>query len=385
MVVRSNLARRARYLAAFAAAGALAFASGCGEDEQASGAATGGAPAGDTQAAQAFVDAAMAPVEFEAPGGPVDIAKAQGKTIWLVTWDASVPFVQQVLRGADEAAKTAGTSLKVFDAKSQTGNAGRGVEQAIAAGAPVIVLHAINFDLVKNAVEEAHKAGIPVIGLLNTDVGDPIEAGAAGEVGFNYEQSGKLVAAYAIANTDDPVHAVYQDLPGIQTFEGMRRGVESGFDEFCPDACSLKVDPLSTGDYKTQTQTRTASLLARDPKVNWVIAATDGLGQFAIPSIEAAGKKDTVRLGSINAVSANLEFVRDERVQAVDVGNHNAWLGWAVIDRALRALAGEEPAVSEVPVKLFDKGNLEGIDLKSEDALFDEVDYRSAYQELWQR
>ena len=41
--------------------------------------------------------------------------------------------------------------------------------------------------------------------------------------------------------------------------------------------------------------------------------------------------------------------------------------------------------MSEVPVKLFDAENLKGVDISSEAALFDNVDYQSQYTALWNK
>jgi ABC-type sugar transport system substrate-binding protein len=109
------------------------------------------------------------------------------------------------------------------------------------------------------------------------------------------------------------------------------------------------------------------------------------MAQFAVPAVEAAGKGNDVKIASINAVSANLKFIQDGRVQIVDVGNSNAWLGWAATDRALRAMAGEKPGISTVPLRLFDKSNLGGVNIEDEGALFEGADFRAEYRKLWGR
>jgi hypothetical protein len=95
-----------------------------------------------------------------------------------------------------------------------------------------------------------------------------------------------------------------------------------------------------------------------------------------------AGFGGKVRVGSINAVAANLDFIVKRNTQVVDVGNSNNWLGWAAVDRAFRASAGDK-AISEVPIRLFDADNLAGANVRNEASLFDGVDYKAEYQELW--
>lgn len=340
-------------------------------------------PAEGKAAAEAFVQESAKPAEFIAPGGPIDISEFEGQTIAAITLDNSLPFVRAVLDGMTEAGEAAGVKVTIYDAKGSTDTAAKQIDQAIAADSAAIVAFGINFNLLPTAIDSANAAGVPVVGALNVDVNAELEKGAAGEVSIDYFKSGKLVAAYAIANTDGPVHGAVQNLPSIETFTAMREGVEEGFTEYCSAECSLDVDDLMQSNFKTAAETLTGSQISSNPELNWIFPAIDGIAQFTIPAVELSSRKDEIRLGSINAFEANLGYILDGRVQAVDVGNSNNWLGWAMLDRALRALAGEEPAMSEVPVKLFDAENLEGVDISSEAALYDNVDYQAEYAELW--
>jgi ribose transport system substrate-binding protein len=371
-------------LLASVVAGALLIG-GCGGSSSGdAGAGTGvaaGAGGRDVAEAQQIVDRARGAVSFVSPGPAFDIAALRGKTVWIVCQDTSLPFVQAVFSGFTAAAGEAGLTVRIYDAKNQSNGAAKGIEQAVGAGADAIVSFGVTFRFVSNAVKTAEKAGIPVIGALNVDVHDPLEEGAAGEVSIDYAGSGRMLAAFAIATTDGPVHASYQHLPGIDTFRALKSGIESGFSELCDD-CSVRSDDF-LGDFKTQAQTKTAAAIARDPKLNWIFPGVDGLAQFTVPAVETSGKRDKIQVGSINAFTGNLSFIQRGRVQSVDVGNHNRWFGWAMVDRTLRALDGQPPAISEVPVKLFDRDNLAGRDVTDEDALFDGVDYQAEYRKLW--
>lgn len=378
--------RFSRTLLAAGTAAVLLALAGCSSTASSAPTSTAAAAASDADGKQAaidFVAASASPAVFTSPGDAIDIAAAKGGTVAAITLDNSLPFVRAVLDGMAEAADAAGVELQIYDAKGSTDTAAKEVSQAIAAKSSAIVAFGINFNLLPNAITEANDAGIPVIGALNIDSNAELETGAAGEVSIDYRKSGKLLAAYAIANTDGPVHAALQNLPSIETFTAMRQGVEDGFAEFCPEACTLQIDDMTQADFKTATETLTGTELARIDGLNWIFPAIDGIALNTIPAIELAGVEDTVRVGSINAVTANLEYIVDGRVQAVDVGNNNNWLGWAMLDRTLRAIGGADPAMSEVPVKLFDAENLAGVDVTSEAALFDDVDYKTEYAALW--
>jgi ribose transport system substrate-binding protein len=345
----------------------------------------GAAPDKLSPKAQAALAArkAAGPVKFTPPGPPINVASLKGKEIWFITLVSGLPFIQAVFEGAKDAAKTAGLSATLYDSKGSTANAATGVQQAIAAKAGAIVLFAVNVNFVKQAVADANAANIPVIGLLNIDVHTPIEAGAAGEVSIDYRKSGELVAAYAIANTVGPVHAAYQNFPGVATFASEKVGVYAGFKKYCPTGCTIRSDDLTASDFKTGVQTLTGTQNARVKGLNWIIPAFDGIAQFTVPSVQAIGKSDQIRVGSINAATANLAFVKAGKIQAVDVGNSNAWLGWAAVDRAMRAAVGQKGGFSEVPIRLFNQKNLAGVNIKNENALFNNVPFRARYAALW--
>jgi len=341
------------------------------------------ASGGDVPAAKALVEKASGPVSFNDPGGPVGVSRFAGKTIWVITSDYSVPFIQAIVRNMKDAAQVAGLKLQVYDGKGVTQTAANGIQQAVGAGAAAITIISVNTQYVASAVKGANDAKIPVVGILSTDAHQPIEKGAAAEVTIDYALSGKELVAYSVANTNGPVSGFFLTLPSIATFDAMKQGVKDGFSQFCSSKCKINIANLTEGNFKNETQSNTASALLRYPDTNWVFPAIDAMAQFAIPSIVTAGKAKSVHLGSINAFEANLKFIVQGNVQSVDVGNSNSWLGWAAIDRTLRAMAGEPPSVVTVPVRLFDKNNLKGIDISDESKLFPGVDFRPKYKKLW--
>src|SRR5262249_23575701 len=138
------------------------------------------------------------------------------------------------------------------------------------------------------------------------------------------------------------------------------------------------------GTMKQQAQTQTPVLLQRYPETNWFFPAYDVMATFVIPGINEAGLGDQVRVASINAVNTNLQFIKDGNVQVPDAAIPNNWMGWAGVDCMLRAMTNPEGAVTtETPFRLFDKSNLEGVDVNDQEALFPGVDYRTEYLKLW--
>jgi ribose transport system substrate-binding protein len=334
--------------------------------------------------AKAAVAAAAGPVKFISPGGPIQTNSLKGKTIWIVTLVANLPFVQAVYHGAEAAARKAGLKVHLFNSNGSTSNAATGVEEGIAAKAAAIILFAVNADFVKLAVDDASKAHIPVLGLLTVDLHGGIEPGVAAEVTIDYRRSGELLAAYAVATSTSPPQVAYQNFPGIATFPAEKAGVIAGFKKYCPVGCTVASDDLAASQLNSSgVQTLTSGENGRIRGLTWVLSAFDGIAEFAVPAVKTLGNS-SIHIGSINAATANLAFVKAGNVQAVDVGNSNGWLGWAAVDRAMRVALGLKGGVSAVPIKLFDQATLASIsDLSDEASLFDNVPYANDYAALW--
>jgi len=329
--------------------------------------------------ARRAVEKARGPVEFNRPGNAFDVSKFRGKTLYFVSID-SVPFIEKAYAAMQEAGKPLGISMRMISGRGQTAAVADGINKAIAAKAGAILVGSAAFKFVPEAVKAANDAGIPIVGLLNVSSGQAIPKGSNGEVTLDYRESGELLVAWAVANTKGPVNGVYVDIPAVDTFAAMKQGINDGFAKYCP-ACKHRSIEVQQASFKTQMETKTQAELRRDPKTNWIFPAIDMLAQLGVPAVQAVGRPD-VRIGSINAVEANLGFIQKGTVQAVDVGNNNAWMGYASLDRLMRAMAGEPPAMSKIPIRLFDAGNLKGADVADEDALFG-VDYRAEYRKLW--
>ena len=335
------------------------------------------------QAAAELVDAAKAPIEFVAPGEAIDVGEFAGKEIWIISADLSIPFHQNIVAGFEEAAVAAGLTAQTFDGKGQQQEASRGIDQAISAGAAGIALLSISPSFQVGALERAEEAGIPVIGMLTTSSEDHPWPLTDGEATYSYYKSGFLLAAYAVQSSDPPIHSMYLDVSEFKELGYLNEGLHDGMAELCGSDCAIEYSDMLVASFQEQSQTLTQSQLNRFPDVTWIFPAFDAMALFVVPSVDAAGRADDVSIGSINAVTANLQFILDGNVQVVDDGIPNHWMGWGGVDRLLRAMVGEAAATSEVPIRLFDAENLEGVDIEDEDSLFGGTDFRAAYRELW--
>ena len=101
-----------------------------------------------------------------------------------------------------------------------------------------------------------------------------------------------------------------------------------------------------------------------------------------VTAIETAGLGEQVKLISLLGNEQNLEFIRNEEVQAADGSYDELYVGWAVVDQALRVLDGQkpfEPQGENIPFQLVDATNLppEGQAYKAP------FEFRPEFEKLW--
>jgi ribose transport system substrate-binding protein len=83
------------------------------------------------------------------------------------------------------------------------------------------------------------------------------------------------------------------------------------------------------------------------------------MSQFAVPAIRAAGAGGRVKISTFNGTPFVLKLLQENDVLTSDVGESLAWVGWASMDQAFRAIAGEPPVRSEhTPLRVFDATNV---------------------------
>ena len=62
-----------------------------------------------------------------------------------------------------------------------------------------------------------------------------------------------------------------------------------------------------------------------------------------------------------DAVTSNLDWIRQGNVQIADVGEPDFWLGWAALDEVARGMLGLRQSTSRIPLRLFVADNLKGV------------------------
>lgn len=386
------LSRGAFVLAATATAALTACSgSGSGSSGDTSAAAPAGSSAassGSSSGASANVQTALASIKtaMQTPAfkanSRVDMGALKGKKITILASTLAVPFVANIATGAKEAAAAVGWDATIVDGKGSVTEWSRVVNQAVSQKVDGILTVGASPAQMKPAVAAAAAAKIPVVDTLTADQDkDPVVAGTFAHVSVSFYDSGRLQADYVIANGSPNTHIL---IFGDNEFPGEVTRVQGMKDEFAKlcSTCSVTVQDTQVAQMATNLQRTTQTLLRRDPKIEWVLPTYDAQGLYIVPGIKSAGLASKVKVVGSDAVASNLDLVVKGDVQVADVGEPDVWSGWAGVDMMGRALAGQQPVAPNIPLRLFDKSNLSGVDTKDTNALFGSS-FRDEYKKVW--
>lgn len=374
-------------ISGIAVAGVVLALAACGNDDAKGGSSSTNAD--QVQQAKSAVQQLERPVTFKAPGPAFDAAAAlRGKSIFVIVSGESAPFVQQFVSGLKGGAQELGASVNVQDSAYDSTKAAELIDKAVAGGADVIVTQSVDSKAVAASISAAKSKGIPVIEATSRDAGpvpqDLADTGVSAISSFCYTCAGESMAEFAVANSDETVHALLYRVPGVVVSDGMVQGFEDEMEKLCSE-CSVTVVDAPAADWQSNLATLTTSNLQTHPNINTLVPVFDAMVGLIEPAIAASGLSG-VDVVSYNATQPPLKMLADGNLVTGDVGNSPAWLGWATIDQAARLAAGLQPVDDvSVPARIFTKNNVKDLDLNGpQQAWYGDVDLRTEYRNLWQ-
>lgn len=336
---------------------------GGGDDEKP----TAQQPATDEAAgvaeAQAALDAKMAEAQWQAPGPPVDAAKARGKTVWYLSMAQAIPIITTISIAIKEGLQEAGVKVVICDGNFDPTQYTRCAAQAIAQNADVIMNESMPPELLSDAMARAEKAGIPWIDGNNGNPDDPLPTGADARVAFNYTEGGSLAADWIIADSNGKANVVLIFSADILPSAIVRDGALDEFTKLCP-ACKVEVRDIVSAQWATGLGPLTRSLLTADPSITHILPMFDGMTTFIVPAVHEAGAADRVKVATFNGSLDPMKTMAKGDVIGADVGSDAVWMGWGYADQALRLLTGLPGAPTEnIPNRVFTQESVSDLSL----------------------
>jgi ribose transport system substrate-binding protein len=351
----------------------------------------GGAREADVAGAEAMIAEYTAIPKFVAPGPAFDaMGKVAGKTVFEIPITSEVPFITAVEEGMRQAAEVVGAKLVVYPNQGEPSQWAQGIRTAIAQDADAITLFAQNPALLGPQIEEAEEAGIPVIVVRTSGEEEPCQRDPAGDVYGTtcvpgpFEQAGRLEADWVIADSGGDANVLVITSNDARSTIPLLKGLRAEFASKCP-ACEVSYVDVPIPDWSVRVQTEVQSALLRDPEIDYIIPIYDSMSRYVVPGLRSSNATERVKIATFNGTPFVLEMLQDEDIVRMDVGENLAWVGWATMDQAFRAIAGIAPAKTEhTPLRVFDDSNIDdtGRPPKLDQGYGDA--FVRGYRELWQ-
>lgn len=338
-------------------------------------------------AAKAFVASVMKAPAWAGPKSKVDVAKAKGKSVYLVNLTEEIPALHEWSVVAAQQLKAAGVNTTDCDAKGSPNGITTCLNQALAAKPAVIVALALDNQFIASYMARAKAAGIKVItgqsGRPGLATSPP---GRVAEVTFDYYQVGRIIGAWFAADS-----SCTKGAPQIITTTSSRQpsaaevaGIQSAIHQYCPGMALPGPQNVLIPDWATKLPTVTRSDLLANQKLNYILPLYDGMTIYMNPAITQLHRK--VRMASFNATPVVMQTeVSKNSPLVADVGGPNQWYAVALADQVLRVLAGQPPVASEnIPLRLFTQANIKSINVqKDESTWYGSVNPITKYHKLW--
>jgi ribose transport system substrate-binding protein len=379
---------------------AALFAAGCGSSSNnstatstsASSSTTNATPAAQpagASAAKQIVDEAMKIPAFKLNAPGFDASKAKGKTIFNVVFRSGDAYIDAQTKQMEDIASKYGIKMVSFATQGTPTDWARGIEQAIAQKADLILLET-DPHAVLPQLKKAKAAKIPVVLLHWYATGESVPADVApyiaAQITAPFHPGHRIDVAYAISQTDGPVNALIIQSSDITPSEGIVASMKKDFAELCGAKCKVKVIDVPATKWATGLTSAVRTALNEDPTINWVMPLFDAMTLTAAPAITAAGKTGKVKIATFNGTPAVMNLMNTGKVLDADAGENVNWLGYAFMDQAMRVLSGAAPIADgneEIALRLFtpknigEAGNPPKVDQGYGDA------YVKGYEKLW--
>lgn len=341
---RYTSARRVVFTVVGAVLGLLAAACSSGSVGSAGGDVPG-LSAADLASLQSVVDRAGEVPQFVAPGPAFDIAKARGKSVFVIPVASQVDACDQTAKDVAALADKVGMSATYYHSDGTPSAWASGMQRAISQQYDAIVLVCgIDPDVIGPQVRAATAAGIAVIDSGLPAASDGGRTSPSLTARTNIPNAGSIRESVDVAILDHqgkPFHALEITANDVPSSVVMDRAVRDEFTKYCP-ACRLDSVDIPVSDWATKVQSVVGSAIA-DPGVQAVVPIFDGMAQPAIAALKSSSRTDVKLYGCYGATPDYvLEMAPDVPISS-DVGPAHLWRAYAAMDQTLRVLSGVPP------------------------------------------
>lgn len=309
-----------------------------------------------------------------------------GKTVWIISFGQVVESVGYQVQGAKDAMEALGWKVNVFDGQVQPNEWLSGVQQAVAAGADGIILADIDCAPIKNGLEQAKQAGIPVVGIESNDCDPSLESVVS------YAE-GDFLSYMKSLGSDSALWLVNQVGSGSKIIElretdtsitiAISDGYQATLKDKCPDCTNVVVD-FTAADLGPGLQEKVQQALLRNPDAKGLMVPYDDVVNLSSSAaVVASGRAKDLKVVSIGGTVGGMDLMKQGRGLTADLLVPTRWEGFASVDWLIRLFDGEQPtpqdAATGIGTILVDAHS----DLPAKGLPPVNIDFEAAYYKAW--
>jgi len=289
------------------------------------------------------------------------VVAAQTITIGWSQYTQKSPFYTELIRTAKLEAENNNVRLIVLDAMDDIVKQTADVEDLIARGVDVLVVNPKDPKAILVAVEQANRAGIPVI---VADSGIDASAKVAAQIRANNFEIGFLTGEHIAKTVGAETNMVI--ISGtIESIAGMERrnGMIAGFYDYALKTygkADLNVLVEGWGAWTKQGGVEAMEpILVAHKDIDVVFAVNDSMALGALQAIEEAGREGEILVAAIDGEKQAYDLIKEGRYLASGLNNPTI-LGQETIKLALQVFNGEDvDPIQYTPVDVVTKDNVD--------------------------
>jgi ribose transport system substrate-binding protein len=282
-------------------------------------------------------------------------ADAAGTTFAMVQINEQALFFNQMMTGAQQAAKAAGVSLVVFNANDEPTAENNAIEAYIQQKVQGIIVDAIDVNGIMPAVQEAAAANIPVVAVDAVLPKGP----QITQIGVDNTKAGKLLAdvflPYVKAHLDGKARIGV--VGALNSFIQNQR--QKGFMDAVMGTPGISSVGVVDGRNVQDTALSVAeTLLTANPEMNVIYATGEPALLGAIAAVQSQGVQDRVKIFGWDLTAQAIQAMDAGFVIAV-VQQDPSGMGAASVNALVAKMKGQPvPPSTPVPVTIVTSANV---------------------------
>jgi ribose transport system substrate-binding protein len=312
------------------------------------------------------------------------VSALKGKTIYYIPLVAAIPGFAATAVTMKTALAAVGMKLQVCDGQGNPGSIGSCVGQAAGAAAAGIILDAIPYGMVQNALDAAKAKGIPIIiadqyppttSTTNTD--------AVTYVPGVVDQPSQI-AWWMIANSGGKANAIIAEEADSPSSKQYVTNSLSIYSQYCPD-CKITLKTITAQTNSLLATATSANILANPSATYYYTEFEDSL-QPTVQGIQQSSKSGislSVAGGSVDG----LGLLKSGSVVKAVVTVDEAYAAYALTDESLRMATKNAPVAEPYVSRLFTAQNIGSIQVtpaaQTSGAWFGDSSYQGQFAKLW--